>query len=187
MQPHFCTEIEGEFNFVILLIQDVMDSPGKTLRKVRFTLPERENNFVSLIQTRNSPAVHIKKQSAAQPSSTSSVDESKIHGTCCYINGTLNFVQDDFRPITPEKSSPKPGQKSENKIVDAKQLRPCIKTPRVTRDVTHTHTVESEINSTTKSLPLHSSLSKKFHYFIRSRSESRSRKKDLPDRYALNV
>lgn len=159
-----------------------MDSPGKTLRKVRFTLPEHENNFVSLIQTRNSTAVHIKKQSAPPPPpSTSLVDDPKVHVTCCYINGTLNFVQNDFRPITPEKNSPKTVQKIENKIVDPKQLRPCIKTPRISREVKHT-TVESEINSTTKSLPLHSSLSKKFHYFIRGRGESRSRKQDLPER-----
>ncbi|XP_037050856.1 uncharacterized protein LOC119084847 isoform X2 [Bradysia coprophila] len=156
----------------------VMDSPNKTMRKVRFTLPEHENNFVSLIQSRNSPAVHIKKQSVPPPSS---VDESKVHGTCCYINGTLNFVQDEFKPITPEKNGSKTGQKIENKTVDPKQLRPCIKTSRKSREVRCT-TVESESSSTTKSLPLHSSLSKKFHYFIRSKSESRGRKTELPDR-----
>lgn len=102
--------------------------------------------------------------------------EAKIHGTCRYINGTLNFVQDDFRPIV-EENKPK----IENKSVDPKQLRPCIKPPRKSREVKRT-TVETETNSTTKSLPLSSSLSKKFHFFIRSRSESRGRKKEISER-----
>lgn len=161
-----------------------MDSPNKALRKVRFTLPERENNFVSLIQSRNSPAIQIKKQSVPPPPQPSSVDDSKIHGTCCYINGTLNFVQDDFKLITPEKKGPKTVQKTEIKIAEPKQLRPCIKTPRKSREIIRTP-VESETDSTTKSL--HSSLSKKFHYFIRNRSESRSRNKELSDRYDLNL
>lgn len=154
-----------------------MDSPSKTSRKVRFTLPEREHSFVSFIKSRNSPAVQVKKQHALPPVQS---DEQKeiVHGTSQYINGTLNFVPDDFKKVVQEN---KP--KIDNKIADPKHLRPCIKQPRKSREVKRTTTtVDSEQNSTTKSLQLSSSLSKKFHYFIRSRSESRSRKKESSER-----
>lgn len=150
-----------------------MDSPSKTSRKVRFTLPEHENNFLSFVKSRNSPAVQIKKQPALP---AVSVDDTKVHGTSRYINGTLLFVQEDFKSVV-EENKPK----IENKIVEPKPLRPCIKPPRKSREVQRA-TIDNETNSTTKSLPLPSSLSKKFHYFIRSRSESRSRKKEISDR-----
>ncbi len=175
--------MKNYLNFLFSLFYKVdMDSPNKTPRKVRFTLPEHENNFVSFIKSRNSPAAQIKRQQPSLPPVP--VDETiKVHGTCRYINGTLNFVQDDFGSFT-EINNTKNVQKIENKIVDPKHLRPCIKPPRKSREVNRTTTtvVESETNSTPKSLPLSSSLSKKFHYFIRSRSESRGRKKELPER-----
>lgn len=149
-----------------------MESPNKT-RKVRFTLPEHENNFVSFIKSRNSHAVQVKKQPPVIPPVP--VDETKVHGTCRYINGTLNFGQEDFKPVVKEN---KP--KVENTVAEPKKLRPCIKPPRKSREVKRS--VESETNSTTKSLPLPSSLSKKFHYFIRSRSDSRSRQKEISER-----
>lgn len=157
-----------------------MDSPNKALRKVRFTLPEHENHFVSLITSRNSPAVQVKRQSGH--SVPLPVDEIKIHGTSRYINGTLNFVQTELEPVIME-NKPKVVQKFENRTGEPIYLRPCIKLPRKSREVKRTTVVESETCSTTKSLPLASSLSKKFHSFMRSRSESRSRKKaELPDR-----
>lgn len=149
-----------------------MDSPNKTSRKVRFTLPEHENNFVSFIKSRNSPAVQV-KQPPALPAVP--VDDTKVHGTVRYVNGTLNFGQEDFKPI-PEENKPK----VENKVNEPKYLRPCIKPPRKSRETKRF--VDSETNSSSKSLPLPTSLSKKFHYFIRSRSESRGRKKEIPDR-----
>lgn len=153
-----------------------MDSPSKT-RKVRFTLPEHENHFVSFIKSRNSPAVQKKPQT---PRPTVSVDDTKVHGTSRYVNGTLNFGQEDFtRMVVKDRS--KIGPKIEDKIVEPKHLRPCIKPPRKSREVKRT-TVENETNSTTKSLPLPTSLSKKFHCFIRSRSESRGRRKEISER-----
>lgn len=151
-----------------------MDSPGRASRKVRFTLPEHENHFVSFITSRNSPAVQVKSKTPQPPLTVP--DEIRIHGTSRYINGTLNFVQTDLEPVIIE-SKPKIGQKIENRIGEPVYLRPCIKPPRKSREVKRV-TVENETNSTTKS----SSLSKKFHSFIRSRSDSRSRKKDSPER-----
>lgn len=161
--------------FVISIRCRDMESSNKTSRKVRFTLPEHENNFVSFIKSRNATAVPSKKPPALP---TVTVDEPKVHGTSRYVNGTLNFGQEDFqRTVVESKSKIEPT--TENKIAEPKVLRPCIKPPRKSREVKRT-TVDNEINSTPKSLP--SSLSKKFHYFIRSRSESRNRKRDISER-----
>lgn len=157
-----------------------MDSPSKTSRKVRFTLPEHENHFVSFIKSRNSPAVQKKQPPVHRPVPVP-VDETKVvHGTCRYVNGTLNFVQDELRPVVVDNKW-KIAPKSEDKTDEPKQLRPCIKPPRKSREVKRTP-VECDTNSATKSLQLSSSLSKKFHYFIRSRSESRGRKKEVSER-----
>ncbi|KAJ6640541.1 Ankyrin repeat domain-containing protein 33B [Pseudolycoriella hygida] len=150
-----------------------MDSHLKASRKVRFTLPEHETDIVAFIKSRNSPGVY-RPEKPSLVKAPESVDDSKVHGTLHYVNGTLNFVQDEFKPFLKEG-------KSEKNVVEPKYLRPCIKSPRKSRDAKRS-TLENETTSQSKASPLPTSITKKFHYLIRSRSESRGRKKEILER-----
>lgn len=104
---------------------------AKTLRKVRFTLPEEEElgrpNAVRGRVVTNSqkqlPA--IQKETVALK-----VDEHKVHGTARYINGTLNFSTTDYKS-TPSNNDgaterPKESQKSESHRFRPKLLTSCL-------------------------------------------------------------
>lgn len=113
-----------------------MDSPTKTMRKVRFTLPITDDPNVRTIDfdllkigsNTPTPSVVTPPQfpTVQEPAK---VDEQKVHGTTRYINGVLKFCPDDYykptEPVEPPEV-PRPPKK-ENYLKSIVRLKPCLK------------------------------------------------------------
>lgn len=90
--------------------------PAQTaVKKVRFSLPlESDSDDVDEIDEQP------KQQSKTEKSIESKKDETKVHGTARYINGTLNFCGNDFKPTPAEPKSPP--AKKEKKVKKIKEI-----------------------------------------------------------------
>lgn len=91
------------------------------VKKVRFTLP-MDSVSDEDIEEEKPPEESVNKKS-----NESQKDESKVHGTAKYINGTLNFCRNDYKPKPVEAKSPPKKEKKSKKI---KEIANAMTFPR---------------------------------------------------------
>lgn len=87
-----------------LVIKTLPESPeSPETRKVRFTLPESDENITDdEAKSRRPRRSPLPKRVARAPLPTpigKRVDDHKVHGTAHYVNGTLNFSNTDYKPV----------------------------------------------------------------------------------------
>lgn len=90
-------------------------SAQAVVKKVRFSLPldsASDEDIEEEVQEKQ-PNVSDKKK-PTEPKK----DESKVHGTAKYINGTLNFCRNDYKPTAVEPKSPPKKEKKAKKLKD---------------------------------------------------------------------
>lgn len=81
------------------------------VKKVRFCLPADSASDDDIEEEKEQPNVPDKKA----PPNESKQDESKVHGTAKYINGTLNFCRNDYKAAPADPKLPPKKPKKEKK------------------------------------------------------------------------
>lgn len=80
------------------------------VKKVRFSLPQESASDEDIEEEKPPKEPVDKKSNEAQN------NESKVHGTAKYVNGTLNFCRTDYKP-TPVETKPPPKKEKKSKKI----------------------------------------------------------------------
>lgn len=89
------------------------------IKKVRFSFPlesASDEDVEDVDEVEEVKEVGVEKLPDTQESTESKKDESKVHGTAKYINGTLNFCRNDYKPLPVAPKKPPKKEKKPKKI-----------------------------------------------------------------------